>query len=180
VIVFGLVVAAAFVIPASKLASSLPLQVREEAALQFLALGDVFWPVFLSLIVGAVIFSVSLARRIAGPMDRLQTFCDGLADGDLSSRVRLRSSDELRPLSLLINRSLDRLEGGLLEAREQQIGAQDALEAALDSLRSEGALDRPGLEQLEEAMKRTCQLAEVLGRFRLSDPGGGTDPGGSV
>jgi methyl-accepting chemotaxis protein len=122
VIVFGLVVAAAFVAPASKLASSLPLQVREEAALQFLALGDVFWPVLLSLIVGAAIFSISLARRIAGPMDRLQTFCNGLAEGDLASRIRLRSSDELHPLHVLINRSLDRLEGELLEVREQQIG----------------------------------------------------------
>jgi len=177
VLVFGLVVAAAFVIPAAKLASSLPLDVREQAAVQFLALGGVFWPVFLGLIMGSGIFSISLARRFVGPMDRLRIFCSGLADGDLSSRVRLRSSDELHPLGVLINHSLDRLEGGLLEVREHQIEAQDRLEAALEGLRSEGAPDRQTLEQLEEAVKRTRQLAEVLGRFQLSDPGGASDVG---
>ncbi len=166
-LVYGVAVVAPYVLPAMKLVSSAPLAEREHAAAQFLLLGEVFWPVFTTLLVGAVVFSVFLAHRIAGPLFRLEGFATELAHGNLAARIRLRKGDQLLTVAELMNRGTVNIDTSLREAREYLLHARDELGGALDELAaqadpggSQGVIDR-----LESAIKATDGIHDIVDRL---------------
>jgi methyl-accepting chemotaxis protein len=178
-LVYGVCVLAPYVMPAITLASSAPLAEREQAAARFLLLGEIFWPVFVTLFVGAAFFSVFLARRIAGPLHRLNAFARELARGNLTARIHLRTSDQLEPLAAMLNRATKNFDTSLREAHEQSLQARDAVRSALDELAAEGGPggSRGMVERLELAMKAADRIGEIVEEFRSSDP---NDARGSV
>ena len=65
-------------------------------------------PLFLLLMVWGIIFS----HRFAGPIERLQTELEKIFNSDdYKKRIRLRKSDDIKPLADSINKLLDKLEG---------------------------------------------------------------------
>jgi len=49
------------------------------------------------------------SHRIAGPIQRMVNFIDGIAGGDYSKRLYLRKGDELADLAEALNRLVDKL-----------------------------------------------------------------------
>lgn len=65
-------------------------------------------PLFIILIAwGAV-----LSHRFAGPIDRLEKEIDKISESkDYAHRIRIRKSDDLKPVADALNRLLDKIEG---------------------------------------------------------------------
>ncbi|MEE9280946.1 MAG: methyl-accepting chemotaxis protein [Myxococcota bacterium] len=170
VIVFGLAVIAPYVLPAVKLASAMPLDIRRAAAEQFLFLAETLWPAVFGLILGSIVFTIYLTNRLAGPLYRLDEYVRSLASGDLSQRVRLRKGDELHDLAQLTNQCIDRFEDTLLEVQMRAGQAGEALHAVLVELNAQERPNPAWVSHLEAALKESRGLEEIVSRFQLSEP----------
>ncbi len=168
-VVFGLAVIAPYVVPAVKLASAMPLDIRHAAAEQFLFLAETLWPAVFGLILGSIVFTVYLTNRLAGPLYRLDQYVRTLATGDLSQRVRLRKGDELHDLAELTNECIDRFEDTLLEVQVRAGQAGEALHAVLAELNAQERPNPAWVSRLEAALKESRGLEEIVARFQLSE-----------
>lgn len=168
-VVFGLAVIAPYLLPAVKLASSMPLDARKAAADQFLFLAEALWPAVFGLILGSVVFTVYLTNRLAGPLYRLDLYVRTLATGDLSGRIHLRKGDELHDLAEMTNDCIDRFEAALREVRERAGHAERALSTALEELRPDTTPGTPWLARLEAALKDAQEAETLIDRFKLSE-----------
>lgn len=171
VLVFGIALVVPYIVPAATLISSTPLEERARAAEHFLMLADVFWPVCGTLLVGCLLLSVHLARRIAGPIFRLESFARGLLGGNLAVRIRLRESDELRSLSDLLDRAAAKLDTTVQAMCESEARAREAVADALEAARAAAPPDRSLLDPLEAAAKHLEEAFAQAERLRLSEPG---------
>ncbi|MBL7068601.1 MAG: methyl-accepting chemotaxis protein [Candidatus Omnitrophica bacterium] len=77
------------------------------------------------LIAGLLVF-IFLSHRIAGPLYRFESALRGLQSGDLSSRVRLRKTDQLAELESAMNEAVDKLDGRLKELKADLEEADDS------------------------------------------------------
>jgi len=67
---------------------------------------------FPPLVLLLLLWGVVLSHRFAGPMSRLKNEIEAISrSGDYTKRLKLRRSDELRPLADVINRLLDKISG---------------------------------------------------------------------
>lgn len=167
VLIFGIAFLVPYVPAAAMIVSSMPLADRAAAADRFLMLGEVFPPVCAALLIGAGLFSVNFAKRIAGPLFRLESFANELAKGRISARIRLRNGDELRALGNSLNDAMASLDATASEIRERQVQAREAVAGALDSLRSG---DPTAEDRLEAALKQMDAIGESFEHLHLSDP----------
>ena len=65
--------------------------------------------VLIICIVALVALSISVVRSISHSMDRVVAVSAGVADGELTRRIEIVSTDELGTMGLSINRALDRM-----------------------------------------------------------------------
>jgi hypothetical protein len=172
VLVFSVALVMPYVVPAVTLASSMPLEERARAAERFLALGEAFWPICGTLLVGCLMLSVHLSRRIAGPIVRLERFASGLIQGDLAARIRLREGDELRVFGELLCRAVVNLDAMAQTLCEREARAREAVATALEAARAAAPADPVLLDALEAASKHLEEAAAETERLRLSQPAG--------
>jgi methyl-accepting chemotaxis protein len=140
----------------------------EEAAIAFLLLHARLWPA-LFLILGLLAFqSVMISRRVAGPLYQFQHVLRTVAEGDLSVRATIRTTDYLTKEAEVINEMIE-----ALTKRITGIEAQStALRAAFSDLRSartcgsEEALDK----HLESFGVRLDELRACVSQFRVATP----------
>lgn len=63
-------------------------------------------PLFLALIAWGLV----LSHRLAGPMERLEKEIKHISEGNRSKRIRVRASDDIKPIADAINNLLDKIE----------------------------------------------------------------------
>ncbi len=158
-----------FIPPALTLGSDLPLAERVEAAQRFLLLSQTVWPGLLAIVLGAVLVSLLLTHRLAGPIFRLEESAKELQEGNLALRIRLRKKDQLQELADLLNQAIIHLDHTLLQirARHAQLHAGLAAleEQSLPVLSGHPAL----LDRVVSLKKDSGHITDLLARFRLSD-----------
>jgi methyl-accepting chemotaxis protein len=138
------------------------LEERQAAAAEMLLLSGTVWVAVPVLFFGAVIFSLILTRRVAGPLYRLDQTIQEWAKGNLSRRVEFRASDRLDDLAESANRALENIERSF--ALIQRHNA--ALQASLT--RTESGVQAG----VTEARKATEDITNVLTRFSFRSTNG--------
>ncbi len=169
IVVFGLAVIAPYIVPAFKLASTMPLEARQHAADQFLFLAETLWPALLALTLGSVVFAMYVTNRLAGPLYAIDRFVQGVEAGDLSQRVHLRKGDELLDLAQHINACVDRFDTTLLEIRTRAGQIQEGLQEVLSSLQAQNGSQPEWLPSLEAAHKDARGVEELVSVVQLSE-----------
>jgi methyl-accepting chemotaxis protein len=138
------------------------LEERQAAAAEMLLLSETVWVAVPVLFFGAVIFSLILTRRIAGPLYRLDQTIREWAKGNLSRRVEFRGSDRLDDLALSANQALENIERSFTLVQRHNATVQAAL----------AKVDGGAQPALAEARKASEDLAKVLTRFTFKSTNG--------
>lgn len=155
--------------PALSLYSSdAPLAEREYAASKFLLLSETLWVAVPVLFLGAIVFSMVLTRRVAGPLYRLELSTKEWANGNLSWRIKFRKGDQLDDLAESANRAVQRMELACSAIRDRNQMAQSALARLSESL-ERGAASAEAAKQLKEALAATREVDITLAQFDVKD-----------
>ena len=95
--------------------------------------------------------SIFLSHRFAGPAFRIGRATDDVIQGDLSTRIHLRSKDHLVPLADGFNRMLDHLEAQKNTRLDRDHALRGSIRQALEKMSSEDSSEFPeALRLLEE------------------------------
>ena len=148
--------------PAVALYTSDSLEERQAAAEEMLALSQTVWVAVPVLFFGAVIFSLVVTRRVAGPLSRLDESLRQWAKGNLRWRMRFRPSDRLDELADHANCALQNIERSFEQIQQQT----RALHAALQKIEK---VEPTSVREAREA------LDEILGTLQRFDFGGTAD-----
>lgn len=138
-----------------------PLEERQAAAAELLMLSETVWVAVPVLFFGAVIFSLVLTRRVAGPLYRLDKAIQEWANGNLSWRMRFQTSDRLDDLAETANQALDNIEQSFVSIRRRNAAIQSALAKAEGDAQS----------SLNEARRAAEDIDNVLKRFQFRSVG---------
>jgi methyl-accepting chemotaxis protein len=136
------------------------LEERQSAATELLLLSETVVVAVPILFLGAVIFSLVLTRRVAGPLFRLDQSVQEWAAGNLQWRVRFRQSDRLDELADTANRALADIERAFGEVHRQQ--------AVIQAMLATPSLDAPADRDRMRVASDT--IAQTLSRFTYSSP----------
>lgn len=131
------------------------LEERQAAASEMLLLSETVSVAVPVLFLGAVIFSLVLTRRVAGPLVQLDHGIQEWAKGNLSWRIQFRQSDRLDELASTANQALTKVEQAFGEMHRQTA----MIQAALASSQPENP------ETIQKAQQAAASLAKVLGDF---------------
>ena len=131
------------------------LEERQAAAKEMLMLSETVWVAVPILFFGAVIFSLILTRRVAGPLYRLDQSMQRWAQGDLRWRMRFRPSDRLDGLAECANHAVE------------------SIEQSMASIQHQASLIRAGLSKMEqtespvliEVRQATDQIDELVRQY---------------
>jgi hypothetical protein len=139
-----------------------PLMVEFEAAgssqeqfwiaQQVLSLHQRFWPSMLAVALLASLQSLFVTHRVVGPAFHLRRVIQGLAEGKIDLRARLRRWDRLKDVEAALNGLADRMQ----EREEERLRRDTALRAAV------GALVRAGDGGGSPAARQALQELERL------------------
>lgn len=131
------------------------LEERQAAASEMLLLSETVAVAVPVLFLGAVIFSLVLTRRVAGPLVRLDESLREWAKGNLSWRMQFRPSDRLDDLAANANQAFTKVEQAFCEMRRQTAAIQAAVAA--------GPLEHPDTAQRVE--RAAAAIEKVLDGF---------------
>lgn len=134
------------------------LEERQAAASEMLLLSETVSVAVPVLFLGAVIFSLVLTRRVAGPLVQLDQSIQEWAKGNLSWRIQFRQSDRLDELASTANQALTRVEQAFEEMHRQT----SVIQAALASHHAENP------EAIQKAQQAAASIAKVLGDFSFT------------
>jgi len=135
------------------------LEERQAAAAEMLMLSETVWVAVPVLFFGAVIFSLVLTRRVAGPLYRLDESIQKWAKGNLSWRMGFRPSDRLDDLAETANHALENIEQSFARIQQQNQAIQTVL----------SKMEGPDSAGLAEARKAADTIAAVLKRFEFKN-----------
>ncbi len=131
------------------------LEERQVASAEMLMLSETVWVAVPVLFFGAVIFSLIITRRIAGPLYRLEESVRQWGRGNLRWRIRFRPSDRLDELAGTANQALQHIEQSFATIQDQT----QSLLAALSKI------EQAAPSGIKEAQNATEEIAAVLRRF---------------
>ncbi len=131
------------------------LEERQAASSEMLLLSETVSVAVPVLFLGAVIFSLVLTRRVAGPLVQLDQSVREWAKGNLSWRMRFRQSDRLDELASTANQALTRVEQAFGEMHRQTSVIQASLAAD----------HRENPEAIQKAQQAAASLAKILDAF---------------
>lgn len=120
--------------------SKLVIQQTGEAILPSLILTNLFTLALISL--AAVVVTLFVSHKIAGPLFRLERELQAVSEGDLTRRIVLRQKDQVTPMAECINTMLGNLQHKVTEIQKdveqlQQIAAaQNVPHDVVESLNS--------------------------------------------
>jgi signal transduction histidine kinase len=126
--------------------------------------------VFLAIL--TIIIGLLLTRRVVVPLAEVTAAAKEVADGNLSTRVRVEGPDDLRILSDSFNQMADALERNDRERRDMLADIAHELRTPLTILRGrlEGILDgiySPDQEHIVPALEETYLLERLVDDLRL-------------
>jgi signal transduction histidine kinase len=126
--------------------------------------------VFLAIL--TVLIGLLLTRRVVVPLAEVTAAAKEVADGDLSTRVRVQGPDDLRILSDSFNQMADALERNDRERRDMLADIAHELRTPLTILRGrlEGILDGiylPDQDHIVPALEETYLLERLVDDLRL-------------
>lgn len=133
------------------------LDERQAAAAEMLMLSETVWVAVPVLFFGAVIFSLVLTRRVAGPLYRLDESIDKWAKGNLSWRMGFRASDRLDDLAGKANQALENIEKSFARIQRDATAIQMAL----------SKVDGQEEARCTEVRHATEDIAAVLKQFEF-------------
>jgi diguanylate cyclase (GGDEF)-like protein len=106
-----------------------------------------------------LVVAVFVARTITGPVDRLRRAVAGVAEGDLTSRVRVEGKDELAGLGRAFNEMTEALQASR-QALDQEILERKQAEERIRYLAMHDALtDLPTRRLLSDRMRQALAAA---------------------
>jgi signal transduction histidine kinase len=118
----------------------------------------------LALVAGAIV-----AARTAAPIRRIAGAAGGLGAEDLSRRVPVGGSTEVRQLAMSFNRMLSRLEGAFARQRRFASDASHELRTPLTAIRGQievlAMAESPSRVQIEETVQRVTREVSRLDRL---------------
>lgn len=138
------------------------LEERQAAAAEMLLLSETVWVAVPVLFFGAVIFSLILTRRVAGPLYRLEHTIQEWARGNLSRRVEFRASDRLDDLASSANQAVENIEHSFALIHQHNVRVQSALMK----------VDNNAQPAVAEARQAAEDLGKVLARFAFRPTNG--------
>lgn len=133
------------------------LEERQAAASEMLLLSETVSVAVPVLFLGAVIFSLILTRRVAGPLVRLDQSIQEWAKGNLSWRMEFRRSDRLDDLASTVNHALARVEQAFGDMQHHTAVIQTALAS------NQQGPENP--EAIQKAQQAAASMAKVLSEF---------------
>ncbi len=140
-------------------------------AAEFLFVGETTWPAIICILIpSAIIYSLYLTHRVAGPLYRLEQSAQELKKGNLYLRIRLREGDDLQELAEALNASVKNLDEALVEVRNREALECKALRQCYEALRTQPSTDQTLLNTIEAALQDGERVADVFKRFQLSAP----------
>lgn len=113
------------------------------------------------------IIAIFLSHRIAGPIFRMEKFMDGIAAGNLGSRIVLRQGDELMTLADGINRLAGKLKSDITVQKASLgkiLGEVDSLNKLLASKPNDLSAASVILNRLHNEVK---ELARLLDKYKV-------------
>lgn len=131
---------------------------RQAAASEMLLLSETVSVAVPVLFLGAVIFSLVLTRRVAGPLVQLDQSIQEWAKGNLSWRVQFRQSDRLDELASTANQALAKVEQAFGDIHRQTAVIQAAL--------ASNQLESP--ESVQKVQQAAASLEKALGEFSFA------------
>ncbi len=160
-----------YVAPSPLVVQEMSWSERLAYATQFLLQGKIASPAIIFILVpSAVLFSLYVTHRVAGPLYRLEQYAKELEQGNLALRIRLRKGDDLQEIAGTLNVALANIDQALVEIRDHEAPERKALQRCVESCRAQPLLDQELVEQLELAAKEAVHIDAVFKRFRLSKP----------
>lgn len=133
------------------------LEERQAAAAEMLMLSETVWVAVPILFFGSIIFSLIIARRVAGPLYRLDQSMQQWAQGNLGWRMKFRSSDRLDGLAECANHAVESLEHSMASIQHHT----QVIRTGLSNM------ERVGSPIPAEVRHATDQIDEVLQQFRF-------------
>lgn len=125
---------------------------------------------FLSMLLIApliVTIGIFASHKIAGPIYRIEKFLDGMAKGDYSSILTLRSNDELMSLASGINRIQDGLKGTIKTEKsclEKAALSLENIRMMVESKTANHAQLKDALDKLTEELR---QISVELEKYKI-------------
>lgn len=113
------------------------------------------------------LIGIFASHRIAGPIYRMEKFMSGVASGNLTSRITLRSKDELITLADGVNNIVDSLREAVMRERIHLNKVQeelDSLRRAVEAKPINQALVKDILDRLNQEI---APLNKELDRYKL-------------
>lgn len=113
--------------------------------------------------------SIFVSHKIAGPVYRFEQSARTIANGDFSSRIRLRKGDELHDLAIAFNRMSESLESIVMEHNEV-LGQMTKM---MEQMRAD--FDKPSLTQdrkteiLREMALMQSEMLRIRDTFTTED-----------
>lgn len=107
------------------------------------------------------LIGILLSHRIAGPIYRMEKFLNNIALGDLTSRIILRSKDELITLANGINFVVDALKSNVVRQKTHLKRISDELETAK---KADSASMKEALNRLSQEVKN---LTAEVDKYKL-------------
>jgi methyl-accepting chemotaxis protein len=109
-----------------------------------------------------------LSHRIAGPLFRIEKDAKEIGSGNLTLKIRLRSTDEITKMADKLNEMIGNIRKGLLDIKSQS----DDLGKGIDSL-TVLCRDKPSLPQeirdaLEKLSIKKDELNKAIDHFKLN------------
>lgn len=130
------------------------LEERQAAATEMLMLSETVWVAVPVLFFGAIIFSLVLTRRVAGPLYRLERTIQEWAKGNLSWRMEFRASDRLDELAETANHALQDIEQAFALIQRHNTAVQAALAKADGNAQSSFTQARQASDDIVKVLKR--------------------------
>lgn len=151
------------------LSKDLPLIDRLLGAAEFLFVGETTWPAVICILIpAAIIFSLHLTHRLAGPLYRFEQLAEELKKGNLGLRIRLREGDDLQELAEALNASLVNLDEAFAEIRDREFLEREALRKCYDTMRTQPSTDQGLLKQVEAGLQDGERIETLFKRFQFS------------
>ncbi len=123
-------------------------------------------------IIALVALSISVVRSISLSMDRVVAVSAGVADGELTRRIEIASTDELGTMGASINRALDRMRdavaifgdnaGALADASEELSGISVRMAGGADANSEQATMASSAAEQVSVSVESVATGIEQM------------------
>lgn len=140
---------------------------QQQALREMLLLHERFWPTILIVTAILALHSIFIFHGIFGPLHRFRTIFNNVAEGDLSTLIKIRKNDFLKTEEIAIRQmvtSLNTQVGLLQQAHEELLNTQLAIKETIEG--SEKISKSDLLAQLDTLELKCDEIGNNLRHFQ--------------